>query len=639
MSSLPLADVRNARLKKVAELRALGIDPYPARSARSDYAGPLVGDFERHEGRRVTVAGRLMSYRKHGALSFGHLQDQTGRIQLYLRRDALRATDPAAGTLGYAELHLWDVGDLVEATGTVTRTERGEISILAETVRILAKSLRPLPDKWAGVKDRETVLRRRYLDTIMEPEARQPFEVVGRILYAIRRFLDERGFLEFQTPVIQAQYGGGSAKPFMTHVNALDCDMYLAISHELYLKRLIVAGYDRVYTIGRYFRNEGIDRAHHPEFSMVETMTAYEDYEYNMDLIEELFRHVAQEVFGRTEFTVRGHAVDFGKPWARVSMADAVLRATGIDFRACGSLEEANAHLARLGIATSEPSIGDALVSAFEERAAPDLVAPTLVTGHPVEISPLAKPMAADPRYVERFEIFIAGMECGDNWTEQNDPQQLLRFWQRSRDLAARTGDVPPIDYDFVEAIEHGMPPTTGIGPGVERMAMIFTGNENIDEVIFFPMMKPLLSPVNRALYGVAEPQAAVAVETGDVLLTAAEFAALLADGLLRPETGALAVRPDLRLWQAPGDPNAALKGARPLPWKVTGQLEVAGFFRAALKGARALQVAGYVSSGEGRCDLKAEARRLRDWARATLLDPLRARFPDLQAALQEPEE
>src|SRR5262249_21875519 len=286
----------------------------------------------------------------------------------------------------------------------------------------LTKALRPLPDQWSGLKDRELVLRKRYLDLILDRHPQERFEQISRMVAAIRSFLDGRGFLEFNTPAIQPQYGGGTAKPFKTHVNALGCDMYLAISHELYLKRLIVAGFDKVYTIGRYFRNEGIDRSHHPEFSMVETMTAYENYEYNMNLIEEMFRYVAVNVFGRTEFKVRGHTIDFSKPWRRVSMADAVKEKTGVDFRTIPNVQEANARLAARGIKEEQPSVGEALVKAFEVTVEPELIQPTLVFGHPVEISPLAKPMAEDPRFVERFEIFIAGMECGDNWSEQNDP-------------------------------------------------------------------------------------------------------------------------------------------------------------------------------------------------------------------------
>src|SRR5262252_3176213 len=323
VSTNTLTDIRNVRLGKAATLRSLGLNPYPSRSKRTHYAKAILDDFAKHENQPVTVAGRLVSWRKQGALAFGHVQDQTGRIQLFLRRQLVQPTDAAKGNLGYAELNLLDLGDTVEATGKVVKTERGEISVLVESVRLLTKAIRPLPDQWAGLKDRELVLRKRYLDTILNPETHERFIKISRVVSAIREFLNQRGFLEFQTPIIQPQYGGGTAKPFKTHVNALGCEMYLAISHELYLKRLIAAGFDKVFTIGRYFRNEGIDRSHHPEFSMVETMTAFENYEYNMNLIEEMFRHVAVTVFGRTQFKVAGHTIDFSQPWRRVSMADA----------------------------------------------------------------------------------------------------------------------------------------------------------------------------------------------------------------------------------------------------------------------------------------------------------------------------
>lgn len=506
MAEIPLKEIRQIRLNKAQALRELGLHPYPSRSGRTHYTQAILKDYEGHEGQKATIAGRLMSWRSHGALSFGHVQDQTGRLQLYVQREVLQATNPAEGILGYDHLHLLDIGDFVEATGTVTKTKRGEISLLIDNLRLLTKTLRPLPDKWSGLQDREAILRRRYLDTTMDPAKKEPFEKVAQMTFAIRAFLNERGFLEFNTPVLQPQYGGGTAKPFMTHVNALDCDMYLAISHELYLKRLIAAGFDKVFTIGRYFRNEGIDRSHHPEFSMVETMTAYENYEYNMNLIEDMFRYVAERVFGKTEFSVRGHKIDFGQPWKRISMAEAVLEVTKVDFRQTQALEQANEQLASLKINEPQASIGEALVRAFERYVEPTLIAPTFIFGQPVEISPLAKPMNHDPRYAERFEIFIAGMECGDNWSEQNDPVALLERWKSSyKPDDLEEGEFHPLDYDFIEALEYGIPPTTGIGPGIERMAMIFTEQENIDEVIFFPMMRPHLSPVNEAIYEITE--------------------------------------------------------------------------------------------------------------------------------------
>jgi lysyl-tRNA synthetase class 2 len=546
VSTNTLTEIRNVRLGKAAALRNLGLNPYPSRSRRTHYAQAILDDFPAHDGKPVTVAGRLMSWRKQGALAFGHVQDQSGRIQLFLRRQLVQATGAADGTLGYADFNLLDMGDVVEATGKVMKTERGEVSVLVEKMRLLTKAIRPLPDQWSGLKDRELVLRKRYLDLILDRKPLERFASITRMVAAIRSFLNGRGFMEFTTPIIQPQYGGGTAKPFKTHVNALGCDMYLAISHELYLKRLIVAGFDKVYTIGRYFRNEGIDRSHHPEFSMVETMTAYENYEYNMNLIEDMFRHIATTAFGRTEFKVRGHMIDFSKPWRRVSMADAVKEKTGVDFRELKTVDEANARLAALGINEPQPSIGEALVKAFE-GVEPDLIQPTLVYGHPIEISPLAKPMAEDPRFVERFEIFIAGMECGDNWSEQNDPAHLLATWQKAYRADERdSGKFHALDFDFIEALEYGMPPTTGIGPGIERMSMIFTEQEIIDDVIFFPMMRPSVSPVNAAIYGVAEPTLA---PVDDLALSVDDFEGLCRDGVLKPHARQLILKPHVRLW------------------------------------------------------------------------------------------
>jgi len=502
ISNTPLEVLRNTRLEKIAHLREIGLEPFPSKSGRTHYSHAILNDFDAFDTKPVTVSGRLISWRKQGGMAFGHIQDQFGSIQIVLRRQTLTPTDPAQNHVGYDELRVLDIGDFVEAIGTVGKTQRGEISVMADSLRFLAKSLRPLPEKWSGMQDRELVLRKRYLDVVSHPEQRERFAAIGRMYFVIRDFLRSRGFLEFHTPIIQPQYGGGTAKPFRTHVNALNHSMYLSISHELYLKRLIAAGFDKVFTIGRYFRNEGIDRSHHPEFSMIETMTAFENYEYNMELVESLFRTIAKEAFGRTVFKVGEHDVDFEQPWKRIAMADAVLESQGVDFRNITDAGEANNALIAMGIEQPEKTVGNALVAAFEERVAPTLIQPTLVYGHPVEISPLAKPMRDDPRYVERFEIFIAGMECGDNWSEQNDPVQLLARWRENYARDFREGEFQPLDYDFLEMLEHGMPPTTGIGPGIERMAMIFTEQRDIYDVIFFPMMKPVVSESNRVIYG-----------------------------------------------------------------------------------------------------------------------------------------
>jgi len=619
VSTNTLTEIRNVRLGKAGSLRSSSLNPYPSRSQRTHYAKAILDDFASHEGKQVTVAGRLMSWRKQGALAFGHVLDQTGRIQLFLRRQLVQATNPAAGNLGYAELNLLDLGDLVEATGKVMKTERGEISVLVESIRLLTKAIRPLPDQWSGLKDREQVLRKRYLDTILTPETHERFIKISQMVAAIREFLNARGFLEFNTPVIQPQYGGGTAKPFKTHVNALGCEMYLAISHELNLKRLIVAGYDKVYTIGRYFRNEGIDRSHHPEFSMVETMTAYENYEYNMNLIEEMFRHIAITVFGRTQFKVKGHTIDFSQPWRRISMADAVKEKTGIDFRACPTVEDANSRLAALGINEPQPSIGEALVKAFEVKVEHELIQPTLLFGQPVEISPLAKPMADDPRFAERFEIFIAGMECGDNWSEQNDPVHLLETWQKSYRVEERdTGKFHTLDFDFIEALEYGLPPTTGIGPGVERMAMIFTEQENIDDVIFFPLMRPAISPMNASLYGIQQTELA---PVEDLALAFEEFQSLCKGGLLKPSVPHLTIKPHMRVWKAPSSSE---------PARATGHVEIEGFLPNSV-----LRLSGFAMPAVERLP-EGETKVLESLERS-LVDFLHKTFPEVKVTVSPP--
>ncbi len=617
MSTNPLTEIRNVRLGKVASLRELGLNPYPSRCRRTHYAKAILDDFASLEGKPVTVAGRLMAWRKQGALAFGHIQDQSGRIQLFLRRQLVQPTDPAAQTLGYANLNLLDLGDTVEATGKVVKTERGEISVLVEQLRLLTKALRPLPDQWSGLKDREQVLRKRYLDVILERGPQERFASISRMVSSIRSFLNERGFLEFQTPVIQPQYGGGTAKPFKTHVNALGCEMYLAISHELYLKRLIVAGYDKVYTIGRYFRNEGIDRSHHPEFAMVETMTAYENYEYNMNLIEDMFRHVAVQAFGRTRFKVRGHEIDFGQPWRRISMNDAVKAKTGVDFLACPSPADANAKLASLNITEAQPTVGEALVKAFE-LVEPELIQPTLVFGHPVEISPLAKPLAENPRLAERFEIFIAGMECGDNWSEQNDPAHLLQTWQKAYRAEERDlGKFHTLDFDFIEALEYGMPPTTGIGPGIERMAMIFTEQEIIDDVIFFPLMRPSISPINAAIYGVTEPSVA---PVEDLALSVEDFESLCADGVLKPHAHHLNLKPHIRLWGSRSAPGRT---------RASGHIEIEGFLPSSV-----LRLAGYRVKSDQSLSEEEEKKQILDQFEVPLVQFLRQHFPQCQVTV-----
>lgn len=486
---------RADRERKLAELRALGVDPYPADSHRTHLTQEVRDRYGKIEGTTATLAGRLMARRGHGKLLFLDVQDKAGKIQALVDSSRLGATDPATGVLSFEHVdRLVDRGDLVEVTGEVTTSRRGEISIMADRVRMLAKTLEPLPDAWSGISDPETLVRKRYLQSIIEPETRRRFEVVSELLFAIRAFLHDRGFLEFQTPVLQPLYGGGKARPFTTHVKALGRDYYLAISHELYLKRLVIAGFEDVFTIGRYFRNEGIDKTHNPEFSMLETMSAFHGYEFNMDLTEALYKHLAADVIGKPVIEVKGQQVDLTGDWRRASMVDLVRETCDVDFREVTSLDEAERILTSHGL-RSQPTVGHALVELFEAKVEPTLIEPTIVHGHPVEISPLAKATRDDPRYVERFELFIGGTEQGDNWTELNDPVELRRRFEEEQSRKATDDEAHPLDFEFIEAMEHGMPPTTGLGPGIERLAMLLTETDDIGDVIYFPLVRPRQPP------------------------------------------------------------------------------------------------------------------------------------------------
>lgn len=499
-----LAQIRKERIEKADKLRGLGISPYPSK-AKKDYSNKeIIDNYEKFEEKEVSLAGRLISFREHGQLAFGHIQDHSGQIQLYIKSDELEGTSKENQNIGFEELKLIDVGDILQATGKITKTQRGEISILVKELKILTKSIRPLPDKHEGIKDKETLFRQRYLDMIMNPERLHRYEIGAKILYAIREFLNSKGFLEIRTPILQPVYGGSTAKPFRTYVNSLSQDFYLAIAHELYLKRLVVAGFENVYNIVGYFRNEGIDRTHNPEFNILETMTAYKDYEYNMELTEQLYHHIAKSVFNRGVFKIKGHDVDILKPWKKILMVDAVKEHAGHNFNEVKTLEEAHKILEDEGIEERPNSIGESMFKVFEAKVEEKLIEPTFVYGHPVEISPLAKVMADDPRFVERFEVFIGGMEAGDNWTELNDPIELFeRFKEQVDRREAGDEEAHPMDIEFIEAMEYGMPPTTGLGPGIERLIMMFTETEYIDDVIFFPMQRRApANKIQRELYG-----------------------------------------------------------------------------------------------------------------------------------------
>jgi len=481
MANSMLEKIRNDRLEKIRKLREMGIDPYPTTSGRTHKSAEIMDNFEKMQGKEVTVAGRVMFWRDFGKLTFAKLRDGSGQIQLLLKKQNLGKD--------WAQLKLYDVGDIVDATGTVTKTKTGEISVEVTKLTILTKALRPLPEKREGLKDIESRYRRRYLDFLLNEEARRKILNRAEIEKAIREFLWSKDFVEVDTPILQPTYGGTNAKPFVTHINALNMDMYLSVAHELYLKRVIVAGIENVFTIGRCFRNEGIDKSHNPEFSLLETMSAYHNYEFNMDITEEMYRYICDHVFGRFDFKVVGQDVDLEKPWKRVMMVDLVREEKGLDFEKM-SLDDANNELAKVKI-EPQNSVGVAMVEYMESQIAPNLIQPTFVMGHPVEVSPLCKRIPGNEKYVERFELYFGGMETGDNWTELNDPVELRqRFEDEQKKKEEGDEEAHPMDLEFVEAMEFGMAPTTGLGPGIERLAMMLGETENIDDVIWFPMMK-----------------------------------------------------------------------------------------------------------------------------------------------------
>ena len=435
----------------------------------------------------VSVAGRIMSKRIMGKAGFAHLQDGSGSIQLYVSRDSL-------GEENYAAFKSMDIGDIVGVKGYVFTTRTGEISVHAQSVTLLSKSLQVLPEKYHGLKDTDARYRQRYVDLIVNPEVRDVFVKRSRIISEIRRVLDDRGFLEVETPVLHTIAGGANARPFITHHNTLDIDMYLRIALELHLKRLIVGGFERVYEIGRVFRNEGMDTRHNPEFTLLELYQAYTDFNGMMDLTEELIRTVAKNVLGTAQITYGGVAIDLDKPFERLSMKDAVKKYSGVDFDTLADLEAARAAAKAHGIAYEERhEKGDILNLFFEEYCEEKLIQPTFITGHPVEISPLAKRIPGNEAYTERFELFIVGREHANAFSELNDPiDQRARFEAQAALKAAGDDEACDVDEDFLCALEYGMPPTGGLGIGVDRLVMLLTDTASIRDCLLFPTMKPL---------------------------------------------------------------------------------------------------------------------------------------------------
>ncbi|MEG1448198.1 MAG: lysine--tRNA ligase [Oscillospiraceae bacterium] len=483
-----LSEILQIRREKLAELKANNNDPYQITTFGVDtYAKDIIEKFDDFDGKNVVVAGRIISWRDMGKASFIDISDRSGKIQVYIKINIV-------GEENYAEFGKWDIGDIVGIDGEAFKTHKGEISVKAHSLKLLSKSLRPLPEKWHGLKDTDIRYRQRYVDLIVNPEVKDTFEKRSKIIKEIRNFLDNRGYLEVETPVLHSIAGGAAARPFITHHNSLDLDMYLRIALELHLKRLIVGGFDRVYEIGRVFRNEGMDVRHNPEFTMLEFYQAYTNYIGMMDISEELIREVAQKVLGTTEVTYGEVQIDFGKAFERISMVDAVKKYADVDFDVVTDLETAR-NLAKEHHIEFENrhGIGDILNLFFEEYVEEKLMQPTFVTGHPVEISPLAKKNAADPRYTERFELFVYGRELSNGFSELNDPIDQKERFMHQLDLKAQGDeDATDMDDDFINALEHGLPPTGGIGIGIDRLVMFLTNAASIRDVLLFPTMKPI---------------------------------------------------------------------------------------------------------------------------------------------------
>ena len=481
-------ELRQIRVDKLNAMRAAGKDPFTVTTADQNiHSNEIAERFEELENKDVCICGRMMSRRDMGKANFIDVRDRNGRMQVYVKIDEV-------GEDVFADFKKWDIGDIIEVKGFVFKTRRGEISIHAKSLRLLSKSLLPLPEKFHGLTNTDVRYRRRYLDLIMNPEVRDTFVKRSLIIREIRKFLDAQGFIEVETPMLVANAGGAAARPFETHFNALDEDLKLRISLELYLKRLIVGGMEKVYEIGRVFRNEGLDTRHNPEFTLMELYQAYTDYHGMMDLTENLYRTVAQNVLGTTTITYNGIEMDLGKPFERITMVDAVKKYAGVDWNEIKTLEDARACADAHKVEYEERhGKGDILSLFFEEFAEEHLIQPTFVMDHPVEISPLTKRKPEDPDYVERFEFFMNGWEMANAYSELNDPiDQRERFKAQEILLSKGDEEANTTDEDFLNALEIGMPPTGGIGYGIDRLCMLLTDSAAIRDVLLFPTMKSL---------------------------------------------------------------------------------------------------------------------------------------------------
>ena len=486
-STLNLSEQEQIRRQKLATLVEAGQNPYEiTRCDVTHHSTEIVNNYDALEGQTVSIAGRMTSRRIMGKASFAHLLDGEGDIQIYVKRDDV-------GEEVYAAFKQDDLGDILGVKGVVFKTKTGEVSVHAQSVTLLCKSLKVLPEKYHGLVDTDLRYRQRYVDMIVNPEVRDTFRKRSRIIAAVREFLDSHGYLEVDTPVLQTVEIGASARPFRTHHNALDLEMFLRIETELYLKRLIVGGFERVYEVGRIFRNEGMDATHNPEFTSVETYQAYADYKEIMEMVEQLYEFVAQKALGTTDVTYQGQVIHLKAPWKRITMADAVKEACGVDWTEWQSDEEARAVCDKMDVhVEKEAKRGDCLAALFDAFVEDTLQQPTFIMDYPVEISPLAKRKPEDPRLTERFEFFMTGHEMGNAFSELNDPiDQRARFEAQVAQRKAE-GIKAEVDEDFVNALEYGMPPTGGLGFGLDRMVMLLTDSPTIRDVLLFPTMKPM---------------------------------------------------------------------------------------------------------------------------------------------------
>ncbi len=498
---MELSDLQAIRRAKVDDLRELGIEPYPTRTERTHTNTDAIALFEAeetasaldesgHSTQTLSLVGRIVSFRHMGKSVFAHIRDGATELQLYIRKDVI------GEELYQQVLKLYDVGDFVQASGELFRTRMGEVSLRVTAITMLSKALNAPPEKWHGLTDVETRYRQRYADLIANDETRHIFATRSKVVSAIRRFMDDHGYMEVETPVLQPLYGGAAARPFTTHHNTLDQIFYLRIADELYLKRLIVGGYEKVYEIAKDFRNEGMDRNHSPEFTMMEWYEAYSDYEQQMDYVERLIAHVVESVFGGSTFEFQGHTIDVTTPWPRQTLREAILERSGIDYTEYPDAEElikvAREKGADIETGTVWPRVVDELLKQFVR---PFLIQPQFLTDYPVELSPLAKRKLDDPTHVERFQPYIGGGEIGNSFTELNDPMdQLERFLEQKKDADAGDQEAMPIDEDFINALMYGMPPTGGVGVGIDRLVMLLTDQPTIRDVILFPAMRRLPS-------------------------------------------------------------------------------------------------------------------------------------------------